>query len=355
MDVKKELQIFKAEFDKELASVLDEGIAEVKKHDQFVAKALIYFKKTILAGGKRVRPIMMQYGYLAAGGKKRKEIMRSAIGIEMIHAFLLMHDDIIDRDDLRHSELTMHAHYRTYGEKFLSKKEAEHFGISVGIIIGDLVYSMGNRAFFASNFSPKNIIRALTRSQEIVGMTGIGEMQDVYMEYRGKASEKAILTMYENKTARYTFEGPLHLGAILADGSEVLMKKMSAFAVPLGIAFQIQDDILGIFGDEKKLGKPVGSDIEEGKLTLLAIVAKRRATGEDQRDFRRLLGKKAIIQKDVDRFQEILITSGTLAYVQKMMHENLDVARIQIEKAHFPQKSKIFFVGLVDYLAQRSH
>jgi len=355
MDVKQELQSFKKEFDRELATVLDEGIAEVKKHDQFVANALIYFKKTILAGGKRVRPIMMQYGYLAAGGKKRKEILRSAIGIEMIHAFLLMHDDIIDRDDLRHGELTMHAHYRAYGEKFLSKKEADHFGMSVGIIIGDLVYSMGNRAFFASHFSPENIIRALTRSQEIVGMTGIGEMQDVYMEYRGKASEKAILLMYENKTARYTFEGPLHLGAILAGGSDVLMKKMSAFSVPLGIAFQIQDDILGIFGDEKKLGKPVGSDIAEGKLTLLAIIARRRAKGKDKKDFEKLLGKKNITKKDIERFQEILKVSGALTYVKEMMSKNLDRARFEIKKAQFPDRSSHFFMGLVDHLAERSH
>lgn len=355
MDVKQELQHFKNEFDQELASVLDEGIAEVKKHDHFVAETLMYFKKTILAGGKRVRPIMMQYGYLAAGGKKRKEIMRSSIGIEMIHAFLLMHDDIIDRDDMRHGELTMHAKYRKYGEKFLSQEEAKHFGVSVGIIIGDLVYSMGNRAFFASNFSPENIIRALTRSQEIVGMTGIGEMQDIYMEYRDKASEKAILSMYENKTARYTFEGPLHLGAILAGGSDALMEKMTAFSVPLGIAFQIQDDILGIFGDEKKLGKPVGSDIGEGKLTLLAIVARRRAKGKDKKDFERLLGKKNITKKDIERFQEILRVSGALAYVQKMMHKNLNIAREEIANAQFPHRSTAFFVGIIDHLAERSH
>lgn len=355
MDIKKEFKEFKEEFDQELASLLDEGIAEVRKHDHFVSDALVYFKKTILAGGKRVRPIMMQYGYLAAGGRKSKEIMRSAVGIEMIHAFLLMHDDIIDRDDVRHGEATMHAHYRRYGEKFLTKKEAEHFGMTVGIIIGDLVYSMGNRALFASHFPPESIIRALKRSQEIVGMTGIGEMQDVYMEYRGKATERAILSMYENKTARYTFEGPLHLGAILAGGSDALMKKMSAFAVPLGIAFQIQDDILGIFGDEKKLGKPVGSDVAEGKLTLLVAAARRRAQGRDLKDLERLLGKKNLSQNDVARFQEVLTVSGALGYAQELLQKNLDTAHAKIATAHFSKRSSQFFAGLVDHLEKRVH
>src|SRR4030042_6057598 len=112
------------------------------------------------------------------------------------------------------------------------------------------------------------------------------------MEYKKKTTEKEVLKMYEYKTAKYTIEGPLHLGAILAGADDKLLKTFSAYAIPVGIAFQIQDDILGLFGDEKKLGKPVGSDIRQGKFTILAAKAVEKASGKQKKIIKNILGKK---------------------------------------------------------------
>ena len=117
--------------------------------------------------------------------------------------------------------------------------------------------------------------------------------------------------MYRNKTARYTVEGPLHLGAILAGASQEILDELSAYAIPLGIAFQIQDDILGIFGTTERLGKPVGSDIEEGKITLLVSRALRDGTAEQKKCLTRILSLgESLAEKDIEEFRELIKATG---------------------------------------------
>ena len=142
-------------------------------------------------------------GYLTAGGQGEKAIMQAAASVELIHAFLLMHDDIIDKDDLRHGVPTLHAFFHKKARILFGTERGEHLGTSVGIIMGDLLYALGNRKLFTAHFLPQRIIAALTRLQSIVSLTVIGEMQDVHMEYRGRATEKNILSMYENKIGSF--------------------------------------------------------------------------------------------------------------------------------------------------------
>lgn len=354
MDIMKELAVFKKAIDRELETILDEVIAETKKKDRFIASVLTYFKKTVLAGGKRLRPALLYYGYRAAGGKNRAAILRAAASIELVHAFMLMHDDIVDRDDLRHGMKTVHARYRTIAGKIFPKKDAAHFSFSLALVLGDFVYAFGNRVLFSTPFPPYLIVRALKRLQEIVSLTWVGETQDVYMEYRGKASEKEILSMYENKTARYTFEGPLQLGAILAGAPDSFLEKISAAALPLGIAFQIYDDILGIFGSEKEIGKPVGSDIREGKITLLAMRARKKSNRAERAIIDDLLGKENLSRDDLERFRSVMISTGALADVKNMAHDHVAQGKRHLMRMRLPREPGEFLLGVADYLSART-
>jgi geranylgeranyl diphosphate synthase type I len=353
MNIKREMQILKEEIDQEMVTYLDGVIKEAKKTDVFTASAIRYFKKTMLAGGKRIRPIMMYWGYHAAGGTNRKEIIKTSISIELIHAFLLMHDDIIDRDDLRHGKKTIHAHYRDYYKRFFCGSDAEHFGKSIAIISGDLVYSLGNQVLFSSKFEPRTIVRALNKLQEIVGLTCVGEIQDIYMEYGHKVTRQAILRMYENKTARYTFDGPLKLGAILADADDDFCKKIEKFSIPVGIAFQIRDDMLGIYGDAKKTGKPVGSDIAEGKRTLLVETALKNADKKTKKEIMSLLGNQKIDDKGVKRFQHIMEETGALADVERYMQELIVDGKNALMQMNISDDARKFLSALVTYLSDR--
>jgi geranylgeranyl diphosphate synthase type I len=353
MDIKEELGKLKKEVDQELDIFLKKVIEDTEKIDKFLATVLQHCKDNLLADGKRVRPAMMHYGYLAGGGNQKKEIIKASMSVELIHFFLLMHDDIIDKDDLRHNQETIHSRYKKYSQKFFLAKDDKHFGISVAIVLGDMFYALGNRVLFQSNFEAEFIIKALDKLQKVVGQTGIGEIEDVVMEYEGVASENKILSMYENKTARYTFEGPLHLGAILAGADDEFCDKLSEFAIPLGVAFQIQDDMLGVFGDEKKTGKPVGSDVTEGKITLLTLKAYEKADGGQKKILDNLLGKEDLTKKELVIFQDILIKTGALEEAQKFAFQLLTEAKQKIKLAKLPLETEEFLIGLADYLDKR--
>ncbi|PIR73608.1 MAG: polyprenyl synthetase family protein [Candidatus Moranbacteria bacterium CG10_big_fil_rev_8_21_14_0_10_35_21] len=353
MDVKKELADFKKKIDKEIEDYFDATIKEVAKIDLITTDSLRYVKKIILAGGKRLRPAFMFYGYLAAGGKEKEKILKTAVSIELIHMFLLIHDDIIDRDGKRHGMETVNLHYEKIGKKLFPKNSVDHFGNSMAIIIGDMVGALGNQIIFNSSFDSKIILKALYKLQNIVSLTVVGQTKDIYIEYRQKASEEEILKMYEYKTARYTVEGPLHLGAILGGTDENFLKNLSLFAVPIGIAFQIQDDILGIFGSEKKIGKEVGSDIKGGKETLLVEKAKEKGTPAQKKILEALLGSKNIKSADIEKFRSIILETGALEYAQKLSRDLIAQGKDSLEKMEFNSEAKEFLLGLADYMAER--
>ena len=355
MDIKKELQNLKSEVDKEIELHLDRVIAETKDVDIFVTGALKYFKKTILAGGKRIRPIMMYWGYKAAGGTNDTEILKTSISIELIHAFLLMHDDVIDRDDLRHGKKTLHAQYRDYNKRFLFGKDSEHFGASIAIVMGDFIFSLGNQVLFESKFDANIIIRALNKMQDIVGLTCVGEIQDVHMEYKQKVTDEEILQMYRNKTAKYTFEGPLQLGAMLAGAQESFYSKLGDYSVPLGVAFQIRDDMLGVFGDEKKTGKPVGSDIMEGKKTLLMSKAYNRVSREQKKVLDKCLGNQEITKKDIKEVQDILQQCGAKKEVEDYMKKLIEKSQNALTEIDLGDDVREFLFELSNYLNKREY
>jgi geranylgeranyl diphosphate synthase type I len=353
MDIKKFFEGFKKQIDKELAAYLDDKIREAEKQDFFTANLAKQAKKIILSGGKRLRPAFMYWGYVAGGGKDRKKILKNSISIELVHNYLLMHDDIIDHGKKRHGVETINAKYAKIGKLFFDSEGAEHFGNSMALIFGDMVSAMSNHVIFTSDFAADLIVKALNQIQTIVSQTVVGEIQDVYMDSSGKVSESTILKMYRNKTACYTIEGPLNLGAILAGADGKILEALSAYALPLGVAFQIQDDILGIFGSEKKLGKEVGLDIQEGKKTLLLVKAQELGNQEQKIFLKGILGRKGISRLEIKKFQEIMIKSGALQYVQILASGLVAEAKKSLAKAAIDPEAKDFLLSVADYMVER--
>lgn len=356
MNIQSELGDFKVKVDREIEKYLDQVIEETSQRDLFMAEALRYVKMLILAGGKRLRAAFMYYGYLAGGGMDRERMLRTAVSIELVHIFLLIHDDIIDRDEKRHGVVTAHEHFRILSKKLFLRADSAHFGNSMAIIVGDMVGALGNQIIFESGFPPEHVLRALSKLQEIISFTVVGEAQDIMIEYRGKATEEEILSMYEHKTARYTVDGPLQLGCLLAGGTTELSEMLGRYAIPLGIAFQIQDDILGVFGSEEKLGKPVGSDIEEGKVTILVSKALKLASKKEQKELLAILAKgERLSISDIERFREILKTSGALEAAQVMARAFIEKGKQEILTREFPLESKEFLIGIAEYMEKRDY
>jgi geranylgeranyl diphosphate synthase type I len=352
-NIKETLADFRKKIDFEIASHLDRIIAESKKHDPFIADAVNNVKKFILAGGKRLRAALMYYGYIGAGGKEKEKMLKTAVSIELVHIFLLIHDDIIDRDEKRHGVDTIHHTYSKLGKRLFPKSDAAHFGTSMAVIVGDMAGAFGNQIIFESKFKPELVMRALSKLQSIISMTVIGESQDVYIEYKGKASEREIMRMYENKTAKYTIEGPLQLGALLAGADDRVLKSLSEFSVPVGIAFQIQDDILGIFGSEKKMGKAVGADIKEGKQTILVAKAREKMNMNQRKSFEKIFRSQKISKNEVKEFQKIITDTGALEYAKNLSQKLVRQGKKALEKIEIEKETKDFLIGIADYLIQR--
>lgn len=356
MDVHVELADFKVRVDQEIAHYLDRTIKETEKYDPFMTESLRYVKTLVLSGGKRLRAAFMYYGYIAAGGTDRERMLRAAVSIELIHIFLLIHDDIIDRDEKRHGVVTAHEHFRSIADTMFLHADSAHFGSSMAIIVGDMVGALGNQIIFESGFPPECILRALSKLQDIISFTVVGQAKDILIEYAGKATESEILSMYEHKTARYTIDGPLQLGVILAGGSEELATVFGRYAIPLGIAFQIQDDILGVFGSEEKVGKPIGSDIEEGKISILVSRALALAPKDSRGELSAILRKgKTLSRIDIDRFREILTDSGALSSSQETARTYIESGKQEILPIEFPREAKDFLVGIADYMMNREY
>jgi geranylgeranyl diphosphate synthase type I len=358
MEAEITLRDFKARLDPKIRAYFDTAIEEAGMEDMLVADALRYSRSLVLAGGKRLRAAFMYYGYIGAHGKEEEKMLEASMSIELIHAFLLVHDDIIDRDDMRHGMTTLHRHYADIGQAFFPEKDTEHFGNAMAIIIGDMLGAFGNDIIFQADFPFERRFQALSKLQKIVSFTVIGQARDIYMEYRGEASEEEILAMYRNKTAKYTVEGPLQLGALLAGAPQELLDGFSAYAIPLGIAFQLQDDILGIFGTAERIGKPIGSDIEEGKITLLVSRALRDGTNEEQQRIKEILTLgKAFTEKDGLEFQELIRKTGALDGTKALAAEYIAEGKQALEgmRATLDPRAYEFLSSIAEYMTKREY
>jgi len=354
-DAKTGLATFRDRINPLLRTHFDTVITETAREDDLVASALGEVRDIILAGGKRLRAALMCAGYFAAGGTDEERILRASMSIELVHAFLLIHDDVIDRDDLRHGRESLHAHYARFGKTVFPRDgDAGHFGDSIAIILGDMVAALGNDLVFRSGFPHEHVFRALSELQKIVSYTVIGQAMDLSFEFRKGITRADVLRMYEYKTAKYTVEGPLVLGALLAGADNDLIAAIGRYAIPTGIAFQIRDDILGAFGTEDKLGKPVGSDIVEGKRTLPVLFALERAGKADRDELTSILAAGKLGKGDLERFRFILRESGALDSSTDSMIQLVEEARRSIESARIPDDAGRFLVSVADYISERT-
>ena len=273
-------------------------------------------KDFILRGGKRLRPILFIISYRGFSHKNPDGLFRCALSIELLHSFLLVHDDIIDKSPLRRGKPSMHYMLKEY---IPENKNLRFSGEDLAIVTGDIIFSMAVESFLSikENFQRKE--KALLKFIESVTYTGCGEF--IEMMYTAtplsKLKKEAIYKIYDYKTAYYTFAAPLMTGAIIAGAPREETEKMFQYGLYLGRAFQIKDDILGIFEDDKKTGKPGLSDIQEAKKTLLIWQAYKNSPPNDKSRIEYILNKSNAGEKDLITMRKIITQSGSLEYARK--------------------------------------
>ncbi|MEU7633906.1 polyprenyl synthetase family protein [Nocardia sp. NPDC049220] len=288
------------------------------------AEALELF---VLRGGKRTRPAFAWTGWLGAGGDphgaEADAVLTACSALELVQACALVHDDIIDSSRTRRRFPTVHVDFERRHQIREWAGDSAHFGTSVAILIGDLALAWADDMVHASGLTPAAIARFAPvwagMRTEVLG----GQLLDIHGEAGADESIEAALRINRYKTAAYTVERPLHLGAAIADADQDLIESFRRYGTDIGIAFQLRDDLLGVFGDPAVTGKPSGDDLREGKRTALLAEALRRADTTDPAAgtlLRTSIGTD-LSADEVQRLREVLTELGAVDEVERMIAE----------------------------------
>lgn len=269
--------------------------------------------RTLAAGGKRLRPAFCYWGFRAAGGKHCQEIVLAASSLELLHTFALVHDDIMDRSDERRGIPT------TYAAK----------GTDVALLVGDLALVLADAAFTASGFEAGPLWRGFGLYSRMRRQVIAGQYLDVRAADEPEITVEAARRIAVLKSGGYSIEEPLLIGATLAGAPEELLDELARFGAPLGEAFQLRDDLLGTFGERSSVGKPVDSDIREGKRNVLYAEALRRTSGEERRFLAARWGGAGLTDEEIERLRSLLVESGARAATEEL----LDRLRTEAEEA----------------------
>ncbi len=308
----------------QLQAYLDSRRAEVAAIGSPVVDAVAHLESFVLDGGKRIRPLYAWAGFIGAGGLHRPDVdpqamFQAASSLEFIQACALIHDDIVDASDTRRGNPTVHRAVEAAHRDADWVGSAEHFGRSAAILIGDLALVWAEDMFQDSGLDAAALQRARApwrgMRTEVIG----GQLLDISLEAVGNESIELSDAVNRFKTAAYTIERPLHIGAAVAGAGPELIAALRGYGRDIGIAFQLRDDELGVFGDPSVTGKPAGDDLREGKRTVLLGLALAAADESDPAaaaTLRRLVGTTDD-PADIARMAQIIDDSGARAVMEK--------------------------------------
>lgn len=304
--------------------------------------------------GKCIRGNLVLLGGELGGADISGGIYDAAAAIELFQSSILIHDDIIDQDTVRRGAATIHTQYTETAAAELQSDNAQHIGTSLAICVGDVGFNL-TYALLASADLPDRIKTELSQFWGVeFAKVGLAEMDDVYMAFTdGAADLDRILSLYRYKTARYTFCVPLLTGLLIAEAQKKLRNRVEELGEILGLMFQIKDDELGIFGDEKTVGKPVGSDIRENKKTLFHYYLTALDNENLRSEAAALFGRSDITSDDVKRIRKIITATGIKESIASRMQELYTRAQNIINHLDVPALQRTFLMQLVHYSTNR--
>ena len=303
----------------------------------------------VASGGKRIRPAYCHWGWVTAGGDPSGDgAIAGGCALELLHAFALIHDDVMDGSPTRRSSPTVWARFIERHRDGAWQGEARRFGEAAAVLVGDIAIVMADRTLGNATAEVRHVWDALRTE------LNMGQYLDVIGTAQGGVSVADARTIVRNKTAGYTIVRPLQLGAALA-GRVDLATRLSAHGMPLGVAFQLRDDMLGAFGEPERTGKPVGDDLREGKPTVLLALA-RTAADESQRAVLATVGANGgpeVSDDKIAAIQEVLIETGAVAATESEIDQLLASALEAIDNLPDINGSHAALRALAGYVVDR--
>lgn len=306
------------------------------------------------AGGKRLRPLLCVVGWHAAGGSGSEDAaLRLAASLELLHASVLIHDDIIDNSDTRRGHPTAHRALEAR-RPGADAQTASRFGTSAALLLGDLTLVWSDQLARSVPLTPKELRAVQSVLDAVRRDVLLGQYLDLVSTGRPSSDLDAALAITRYKTAHYTVERPLQAGAALAGAGPELRAACSEFGIPLGEAFQLRDDLLGVFGDPQHTGKPVLDDLREGKHTPLVALALQGADQAQRDSLCHLLGRSDLSATDAAAVRDIIVATGARDAVESMIDSRYQQALAVLDAAPFKPEAAAALRTLADAAVRRS-
>ncbi|WP_446663943.1 polyprenyl synthetase family protein [Flexivirga sp. B27] len=314
----------------------------------------------LLGGGKRLRAGFFYWGYRAAGGRDSDELVRAASSLEVFQAAALLHDDVMDDSDVRRGMPSAHRRLaETHRERGLTG-DRDRFGESGAILAGDLCLNWTDEIYSTSGLPADELARGRpvlnTMRTQLMG----GQYLDVVeaaQTWEGVPTPDRIeraRKVIRFKSAKYTIEQPVLIGATCAGADEATLAALSAYGLALGEAFQLRDDLLGVFGDPDETGKPAGDDLREGKRTVLIAYALQDMAPDDLQRFRSVFGDPHISAEDIAWLRQQCVRTGAVDQTEKLIAGQADAARTALDAARLTDDGRAALLDLIDISTARS-
>ena len=315
---------------------------------------LIESLEALLAGGKRLRPAFAYWGFKAAGGQDSDAIMRACASLEFLQACALIHDDVMDASDTRRGKPAVHKQFETTHLTNNWNGSAKLFGEGAAILVGDLALSWADEMLLTSGLSNDQLLRAKAVYDVMRTELMCGQYLDLLEQVRGDIDIARAETVIRFKSAKYTIERPLHLGAALAGASTELIEVLSQYGLALGAAFQLRDDLLGVFGDSSITGKPAGDDLREGKQTMLIAFANSNATEAEKTFLLENLGNPSLTSELISQLQDLLTSCGAHDFVENQIASYLETSLASLDALSENPEAKVALTELAILATKRS-
>lgn len=342
-----------------LTHFLDEQIERYGSLSEEYHELLLWLKEHLLRGGKWHRPALALLAYRIAGGKMNKAVEKAVLATEVMHRFLLIHDDIIDHDLIRHGGPTIE---KLYQDRFMHRypeKTDERYSIGMAIVAGDVVKTMAYQLVAEAGLEPGVVTATIQGLNQLLMETAAGwqlQTEQNFMKI-AEVTEADFLKGMQLVSAQYSVVWPLRIGQILAGRvtQDLWDENLETCGWHTGAAFQIRDDILGMFGDERTTGKPVGHDYREGKKTFLVLAAYRLANQADRTFLENTLGTD-VSPKEAERAQQIIKQTGALAEVEQKAADHIRQAHEALQSLKSNDQAAIELLDdLASFLGDRSY
>jgi geranylgeranyl diphosphate synthase type I len=344
---------FRADVQTALDRFVDEQATRLEPLGADAARLVAAAHKAV-AGGKRFRAAFCYWGFRAVRYDVPDEpaLVRAAASLELLHASALVHDDLMDDSDTRRGRPATHRAFTDLHREHGWSGEAEQYGAAAAILLGDLLLSWSDEMLRRCGLEHDVVRRALqffdtTRSEVVAG-----QFLDVSAQARGESDVDLAMLVLRYKSAKYSIERPLHVGAALAGGSPDVLDALSDYGLPLGEAFQLRDDLLGVFGDPEVTGKPAGDDLSEGKRTVLVALALDHADRSEAKQLDDALGRDLTVH-EVGELRRIIEGSGAQAEVEQRIRALTEQSLTALASAPVDDRARVVLADLADAATQR--